>query len=538
VNEEKEKEKEDEKVEEEKDLKPSGPQPVKTDDNKFPVHQLLEQYSELKYENQLIPWSTTNTEYLKELKEQHDLPYVKSVVKLQERINEFVHTEKSHLKKLRTLASVYYPILRENVDGGEDAFNEKVPSVTKLISLHTALIELLKERVATSPIEIPQIGDVVQQWTSDSNFFSIFKENSIDFCVKQKIASDYINAEVARQPTLQIEMKNREHSSLCNRLSCSDFLACQFQRLTKYPLLIDSILKATDPGTNPEEVACLKNVLSVFKDLLMQVNQRIKSYQDKEQLEKVSNQLDTTSLLKFPAMKEYAGIDFTDKILLHYGPAKFLISGDDNKELRSAHCFLFEDLFLITQKSKKVFETKVIETKVKAEAYIYYPIIKVDPYRMKVQKNNALALNFYMIVSGEVSMIFDFQAITRDQRNDWVERITMQLEINKPDCTPVPPKMKSLAGGSSQFSLFNSSQQHSGKHTAGSSGLTHSESDSSLAADFDGLSVSEFTEKISSLPKDVLLEILQKTMGARLNESEDKQKWMKIIGQLYHQENT
>merc|ERR1712127_197345 len=131
----------------------------------------------------------------------------------------------------------------------------------------------------------------------------------------------------------------------------------------------------------------------------MQVNQRIKSYQDKEQLEKVSNQLDTTSLLKFPAMKEYAGIDFTDKILLHYGPAKFLISGDDNKELRSAHCFLFEDLFLITQKSKKVFETKVIETKVKAEAYIYYPIIKVAPYRMKVQKNNALALNFYMIVS-------------------------------------------------------------------------------------------------------------------------------------------
>ena len=333
------------------------------------MHHLLEQYSELKYENQLTPWSTTNTEYLKELRELHDIDYVKSVVKLQERINEFVHTEKSHLKKLRTLASVYYPILRENVEGGEDKFNEKVPSVTKLISLHTALIELLKERVANSPTEIPQIGDVVQQWTSDSNFFSIFKENSIDFCVKQKIAADYINTEVARQPNLQIEMKNREHSSLCNRLSCSDFLACQFQRLTKYPLLIDSILKATDPETNPEEVACLKNVLSVFKDLLMQVNQRIKSYQDKEQLDTVSNRLDTSSLLKFPAMKEYAEVNFREKILLHYGPAKFLISGDDNKELRSAHCFLFEDLFLITQKSKKVFETKVIETKVKAEAY-------------------------------------------------------------------------------------------------------------------------------------------------------------------------
>ena len=117
----------------------------------------------------------------------------------------------------------------------------------------------------------------------------------------------------------------------------------------------------------------------------------------------------------------------------------------------------------------------------------------------------------------------------------------MQLEINKPHCTPVPPKMKSLAGGNSLYSLHNasshSSSQSGGKHH-GSSTLTRSESDSSLAADFDGLSVSDFTDRISRLPKDVLLDVLQKTMGAKLNDSEDKQKWMKIIAQLYHQENT
>ena len=306
-----------------------------TDDQKFPVTALLEQYSELKYENQLQPWSLKHGEYVAQLKEEKGLPYVKTVVKLQERINEFIHTEKSHLKKLRTLASVYYPILREMVEGGEDKFNERVPSVTKLISLHSSLIEILKDREDSSENEISQIGDVIEKWTSDADFFSIFKENSIDFCVKQKSAADYIANEVSKNSELAKEMKNREHSSLCNRLSCADFLACQFQRLTKYPLLVDSILKATDAEKNPEEAESLKNVLTVFKDLLMQVNQRIKTYQDKEKLDMVADQLDTSSLLKFGDMKEYAEIDFrTDKTLLHYGPAKFQISGDDNKELQ------------------------------------------------------------------------------------------------------------------------------------------------------------------------------------------------------------
>ena len=72
----------------------------------------------------------------------------------------------------------------------------------------------------------------------------------------------------------------------------------------------------------------------------MQVNQRIKTYQDKEKLDMVASQLDTSSLLKFGDMKEYAEIDFrTDKTLLHYGPAKFQISGDDNKELQKVKKF-------------------------------------------------------------------------------------------------------------------------------------------------------------------------------------------------------
>merc|ERR1712079_654243 len=203
-----------------------------------------------------------------------------------------------------------------------------------------------------------------------------------------------------------------------------------------------------------------------------------------------------------------AEIDFREKTLLHYGPAKFQISGDDNKELRSAHCFLFEDLFLITQKSNrtKKFETKVIETKVKAEGYIYYPIIKVDPYRMRDQRNNALALNFYMIVSGEVSMIMDFQAITKDDRNYWVDRISDQLEINKPMCQPVPPRMRGGAGTSSLYSLRNNS-------------TAVSDENEKLLSDFENLTVSDFTEKINSVDKSVLLEVLQKTIQSKLSES-------------------
>ena len=124
--------------------------------------------------------------------------------------------------------------------------------------LTNALVERQKMQA-----EVAEIGDVIETWMLDP-IFPMFKDQSIDFCIKQQRATEYIQDIVDDSSELQREMQMREQSPLCNRLSCSDYLACQFQRLTKYPLLLSEIIKYTNCE---EQKARLQKTHAEFLDL-------------------------------------------------------------------------------------------------------------------------------------------------------------------------------------------------------------------------------------------------------------------------------
>ena len=73
-----------------------------------------------------------------------------------------------------------------------------------------------------------------------------------------------------------------ESDPICRRNNFAELHACVFQRLTKYPLLISSLIKQTQHLSNMgEELARLRDAEAVARDLLSKVNHDIRMWENK-----------------------------------------------------------------------------------------------------------------------------------------------------------------------------------------------------------------------------------------------------------------
>lgn len=73
-----------------------------------------------------------------------------------------------------------------------------------------------------------------------------------------------------------------ESDPICRRNNFAELHACVFQRLTKYPLLINSLIKQTHHLSNmEEELARLRDAEASSRDLLSNVNHDIRMWENK-----------------------------------------------------------------------------------------------------------------------------------------------------------------------------------------------------------------------------------------------------------------
>ena len=79
-----------------------------------------------------------------------------------------------------------------------------------------------------------------------------------------------------------------ESDPICRRNNFAELHACVFQRLTKYPLLISSLIKQTQHLSNmAEELARIRDAEAGARDLLSKVNHDIRMWENKHFLDLV-----------------------------------------------------------------------------------------------------------------------------------------------------------------------------------------------------------------------------------------------------------
>lgn len=199
------------------------------------------------------------------------------------RINEIVATEKKYLQHLETLIKVYVQPLREDRQTlfhsrivSEEEFHEMFGSVEQLIPLHETFLEKLTARLKLrdSSNDIT-IGDVFIKFAP---FFKIYHPYCNTFEASSKLVGKLLSERSSFAKFLAKASKDPRtlHQSL------QSLMIMPVQRIARYQLLIEAVLKQTPPG-HPDHVL-LAEAERQMKSTVGDIDATIRQHQDSARL--------------------------------------------------------------------------------------------------------------------------------------------------------------------------------------------------------------------------------------------------------------
>uniref|UniRef100_A0A8C9F9C6 Rho guanine nucleotide exchange factor 11 n=1 Tax=Pavo cristatus TaxID=9049 RepID=A0A8C9F9C6_PAVCR len=354
----------------------------------------------------------------------------------QEVINELFATEGSHLRILRVLDLLFYQRMRKESLLSREELALLFPNLPDVIEIHNSLSESMKKLREEGPI-IKEIGDLML-----SRFDGLAKEEiqqvTADFCSYQSIALELIKTKQRKETRFQIFMQEAESNPQCRRLQLKDLIISEMQRLTKYPLLLENILKHTEAGTSEHDKLC--RARDQCRDILKYVNEAVKQAENRHRLEGYQKRLDATSLERTsnPLAAEFKSLDLTSRRMIHEGPLTWRISKDKTVDL---HVLLLEDLLVLLQKQD---EKLVLKCHGKTalgsldNKQTFSPVLKLNSVLIRSVATDKRA--FFIICTSELGpQIYELVALTSSEKNTWMEVLEEAVQSAMRNAT-FPPK--------------------------------------------------------------------------------------------------
>ncbi|XP_066465252.1 rho guanine nucleotide exchange factor 11 isoform X3 [Eleutherodactylus coqui] len=334
----------------------------------------------------------------------------------QEVLHELFMTEASHLRVLRVLDHIFYQRMRkENLLSTEELLLV-FPNLPELIEIHNYLVELMKRVREEGPV-VKEIGDLMLSRFDGAAGEEVCQETA-KFCSCQTIGLDLIKIKKRKEARFNLFMQEAESSPQCRRLQLKDLIVSEMQRLTKYPLLLESIIKHTDAGTPEYEKLC--RCRDRCRDILKFVNESVKQRENEYRLGEYQKRLDSTSLERSnnPLAAEFKNLDLTTRRMIHEGSLTWRITKDKTIDL---HVLLLEDLLVLLQKQDEKLvlkchsKTSVVSSDTKQT---FSPVIKLNSVLVRSVATDKRA--FFIICTSELGpQIYELVALTSSEKNTW-----------------------------------------------------------------------------------------------------------------------
>uniref|UniRef100_A0A669C2D9 Rho guanine nucleotide exchange factor (GEF) 11 n=1 Tax=Oreochromis niloticus TaxID=8128 RepID=A0A669C2D9_ORENI len=247
-------------------------------------------------------------------------------------IYELFTTEVSHLRTLRVLDQVFYQKMRTVLTSDELACI--FPNLPQVYELHASLCEAMKKR-RESPI-VQDIGDVMLT-RFEGAAGDEFQEQASQLCCQQSQALELIKSKQRKDARFAHIIQECEASPHCRRLQLKDLLVSEMQRLTKYPLLLDKIIKYTEAGSS--DLPLLQRVHTCCRGILQSVNEDVRESEHRQRLSEYQRRLD--------AAPQFKNVDLTTKRMIHEGPLTWKVNKEKLIEIQA---LLLSDCLVLLQK--------------------------------------------------------------------------------------------------------------------------------------------------------------------------------------------
>ncbi|KAM5134645.1 rho guanine nucleotide exchange factor 1 isoform 1-T1 [Callospermophilus lateralis] len=362
----------------------------------------------------------------------------KSQVKRQEVISELLVTEAAHVRMLRVLHDLFYQPM---ADGGFFPLEELqniFPSLDELIEVHSLFLDRLMKRRQESGYLIEEIGDVLLA-RFDGAEGSWFQKISSRFCSRQSFALEQLKAKQRKEPRFCTFVQDAESRPRCRRLQLKDMIPTEMQRLTKYPLLLQSIGQNTEEPTEREKVEL---AAECCREILHHVNQAVRDMEDLLRLKDYQRRLDLSHLRQSsdPMLSEFKNLDITKKKLVHEGPLTWRVTKDKAVEV---HVLLLDDLLLLLQRQDERLLLKSHSrtlTPTPDGKTMLRPVLRLTSAMTREVATDHKA--FYVIFTWDrEAQIYELVAQTVSERKNWCALITEtagSLKVPAPASRPKP----------------------------------------------------------------------------------------------------
>uniref|UniRef100_A0A8C5ZHF3 Rho guanine nucleotide exchange factor 11 n=1 Tax=Marmota marmota marmota TaxID=9994 RepID=A0A8C5ZHF3_MARMA len=356
----------------------------------------------------------------------------------QEVINELFVTEASHLRTLRVLDLIFYQRMKKENLMPREELARLFPNLPELIEIHNSLCEAMKKLRDEGPI-IKEIGDLMLA-RFDGPAQEELQQVAAQFCSYQSIALELIKTKQRKESRFQLFMQEAESHPQCRRLQLRDLIISEMQRLTKYPLLLENIIKHTEGGTPEYEKLC--QARDHCREILKFVNEAVKQTENRHRLEGYQKRLDATALERAsnPLAAEFKSLDLTTRKMIHEGPLTWRISKDKTLDL---HVLLLEDLLVLLQRQDERLLLKCHSKTAVGSSdskQTFSPVLKLNAVLIRSVATDKRA--FFIICTSELGppQIYELVALTSSDKNTWMELLeeAVRKATRHPGAAPTP----------------------------------------------------------------------------------------------------
>uniref|UniRef100_A0A8V5GQX3 Uncharacterized protein n=1 Tax=Melopsittacus undulatus TaxID=13146 RepID=A0A8V5GQX3_MELUD len=337
----------------------------------------------------------------------------KRELRRQEVINELVLTERTHVRVLRVLLELFHgPSLRGGFFPPTDLHNI-FPGLEELVEAHALFLGSLRRRQEESGFVIGAIGDLLlARFEGPEGLW--FQKISARFCSRQPFALEQLKAKQRKDARFNHLIQAAESHPRCRRLQLRDIIPSEMQRLTKYPLLLQSISACTEDA---EDRARVEKAADCCRRILDHVNQEVREMENFMKLKDFQRRLDLSGLKQSsePWLSEFK---LTKRQLVHEGLLSWRLGKDKAVD---AHALLLDSLLVLLQRQD---ERLLLRSQSRGPAHAHdgsrllSPVIRLRAAMTRLVATDPKA--FYVIVSWDSgAQIYELGAQTVAERKKW-----------------------------------------------------------------------------------------------------------------------
>uniref|UniRef100_A0A8C2PT40 Rho/rac guanine nucleotide exchange factor (GEF) 18a n=1 Tax=Cyprinus carpio TaxID=7962 RepID=A0A8C2PT40_CYPCA len=363
-------------------------------------------------------WSSTvDQQYLKE--------YSKEDIKRQDVIHELIQTEINHVWTLKVVLGVYVRELRETLQMDEMQLERLFPQVDNLLQMHQLFLNRLKQRRidslepgSTQNYCIHSIGDI---------FIAQFSGEIRDrlqycygvFCSHHTDAVNFFKDLMQNSKKFQNFIRKICQLSIVRRLGIPEIILLITQRITKYPVLFEHVIKYTE--VDSEEHRNLVHGLVLLKDTISNVNTHVDEFEKAARLRDLSSKLEPKSQVKTTHGRVFRREDMLqgERRLLHEGVLNWRLTSNKNKGDHYVLVLLLSDVLLLLLEKDQRLTFASLDGKP--------AVISLLKLIVREVAHDEKAL-FLISASSDNPGMYEFHTSSGEERKTWRDQIWKAVE--------------------------------------------------------------------------------------------------------------